>query len=262
MADLTRVDLLERRLEDQSRHWDHLFGEIGPLDHKMKTLGATLSARIDTLGHKFDRRIEALEQKFDCRFETVDREIDDLRSELSKQFSPGTEDCSLLAAVLQRLTSGPVVESNPLWSPDGRHVAYSVNNSQIFRKPIDASTPEQILLKGDTPGNFPQSWTTDGRLMVYQRGIGQGFNDLWALPLDGDRQPKPVIETPFDSGAGDQRHACEGSAAIICRWRQPACGFCNSPGTEDCSFCARIPTMCTNPASRRRYAACSHSLAV
>jgi serine/threonine protein kinase/Tol biopolymer transport system component len=99
---------------------------------------------------------------------------------------------------LQRLTSGPGVESNPLWTADGRRVAYSVNNSQIFWKPIDASAPEQLLLKGDTPGSFPQSWTKDGRQLVYQRGIGQGFNDLWALPLDGDRQPKPVIETPFD----------------------------------------------------------------
>lgn len=62
-------------MEALSRHWDHLFGEIGRLDHK-----------IDALDQKFDRRFEAVEQRLDRRFETVDRKMDDLREELSKQF--------------------------------------------------------------------------------------------------------------------------------------------------------------------------------
>ena len=64
MADQSRLDVLEGRVEELSRHWDHLFGEIGRLDHK----------------------IDALDQKVDRRFETVDRKMDDLRGELSKQF--------------------------------------------------------------------------------------------------------------------------------------------------------------------------------
>ena len=64
MAAQSRLDVLEGRVEELSRHWDHLFGEIGRLDHK----------------------IDALDQKFDRRFETVDRKMDDLRAELSKQF--------------------------------------------------------------------------------------------------------------------------------------------------------------------------------
>ena len=99
---------------------------------------------------------------------------------------------------LVRFTSGPGVESIPLWTPDGTRVAYSVNNSQIFWKPIDASAPEEVLIKGDAPGNFPQSWTKDGRLLLFQRGIGQGFNDLWVLPVDGDKQPRTAVATPFD----------------------------------------------------------------
>ncbi len=64
MAEQSRLDVLEGRVEELSRHWDHLFGEIGRLD----------------------RKIDALDQKFDRRFETVDRKMDDLRAELSKQF--------------------------------------------------------------------------------------------------------------------------------------------------------------------------------
>jgi hypothetical protein len=75
MADQSRLDVLEGRVDELSRHWDRLFGEIGRLNHKIDALGGALSARID-----------ALDQKFDRRFETVDRKMDDLRAELSRQF--------------------------------------------------------------------------------------------------------------------------------------------------------------------------------
>ena len=75
MADESRLDVLEGRVEELSRHWDHLFGEIRRLDQKIDTLGGALSARIDVLDQKFDRR-----------FEAVDRQFIDLRGELSKQF--------------------------------------------------------------------------------------------------------------------------------------------------------------------------------
>ena len=75
MAEQSRLDIVEGRVEELSRHWDRLFGEIGRLDHKIDTVGGTLSARID-----------ALDQKVDRRFEVVDRKMDDLRAELSKQF--------------------------------------------------------------------------------------------------------------------------------------------------------------------------------
>jgi predicted RNase H-like nuclease (RuvC/YqgF family) len=86
MAEQARLDVLEGRVEELSRHWDHLFAEIGRLDHKIETLAGVLSARIDALDQKFDRRVEALEQKFDRRFEAVDRQFLDLRAELSNQF--------------------------------------------------------------------------------------------------------------------------------------------------------------------------------
>ena len=71
----SRLDVLEGRVGELSRHWDRLFGETGRLDRK-----------IDALDEKFDRRFESLEQRVDRRFETVDRKMDDLQRELSKQF--------------------------------------------------------------------------------------------------------------------------------------------------------------------------------
>jgi RecB family exonuclease len=92
--------VLEGRVEEQSRNWDRLFGEIGRLDLKIDALSARLDARIDAVEQKLDRRIDAVDQKFD-------RKIDELRADLSKQFRwtigvMVTLSMGLLAAILTR----------------------------------------------------------------------------------------------------------------------------------------------------------------
>jgi hypothetical protein len=93
MLDQSRLDVLEGRVEEQSRNWDRLFSEVGRLDQKIDTLGATLSAR-------FDARIDSSDHKFD-------RKIDDVRADLMKQFRwtigvMVTLSMGLLAAILTR----------------------------------------------------------------------------------------------------------------------------------------------------------------
>ena len=82
MAEQPRLEVLEGRVEELSRHWDHLFGEIGRIDRKVDALEQKFDRRFEAV----DRRFDAVDQKFDRLFETVDRKMDDLRAELSKQF--------------------------------------------------------------------------------------------------------------------------------------------------------------------------------
>ena len=94
MPNDSRLDVMEGRVEELSRHWDRLFGEIGRLDHKIDTLGIALSARIDALDQTLDRGFEAIDRRFDAidrrfdgvdgRFETIDRrfELIDRRFEM------------------------------------------------------------------------------------------------------------------------------------------------------------------------------------
>ena len=77
MSEQSRLDVLEGRVEELSRHWDHLFGEIGRLDHRIETLRGRARG---VERSKFDRRFEAvdrrstqLDQKFDRRFDAVDQ---------------------------------------------------------------------------------------------------------------------------------------------------------------------------------------------
>jgi hypothetical protein len=89
MPDQSRLDFLEGRVEEQSRNWDRLFGEVGRLDQKIDALSARLDTKIDGVDHKFDRK------------------IDELRADLMKQFrwTVGvmvTLSTGLLAAILAR----------------------------------------------------------------------------------------------------------------------------------------------------------------
>jgi hypothetical protein len=89
MVESSRLDVIEGRVEELSRHWDRVFADIGRLDHKIDSLAIVMAARIDALDQKFGSRFEAVDRRFesvDRRFEAVDRQFVDLRAELAKQF--------------------------------------------------------------------------------------------------------------------------------------------------------------------------------
>jgi Tol biopolymer transport system component len=46
-------------------------------------------------------------------------------------------------------------------------------------------------------GGSPISWSPDGRFVLYARGTTPQTNDLWVLPLFGDRKPFPLVQAPF-----------------------------------------------------------------
>jgi dipeptidyl aminopeptidase/acylaminoacyl peptidase len=50
-----------------------------------------------------------------------------------------------------------------------------------------------------TPENkVPQDVSPDGRTLLYSVLSQKTGGDLWALPLDGDKKPFPVLQTAFD----------------------------------------------------------------
>ncbi len=83
MADQSRLDFLEGRVEEQSRNWERLFAEFGRVDQRLDALGIGLSSRIDAVDQALSNRIDALDHKFDSK---IDSRIDGLRAELATQF--------------------------------------------------------------------------------------------------------------------------------------------------------------------------------
>jgi TolB protein len=80
---------------------------------------------------------------------------------------------------LTRRTAGE--ETDPVWSPDGRYLAYLVDQRVRVRELT--SGDERELTPLGTADHEP-AWSPDGRWLAVSRVRGHA-SDLWALPLDG-----------------------------------------------------------------------------
>ena len=96
------------------------------------------------------------------------------------------------------------INSAPTWSPDGKRIAFrSFRNEKnnIYVTPIDGSAPAQLLLTRDTNVN-PNSWTPDGKALLYTQTETDGRSHVWVAPVSGtgaDGQPQEFLRTPLFS---------------------------------------------------------------
>ncbi len=119
--------------------------------------------------------------------------------------SPATSDIwviDLARKTQTRITFGPGSNRLPVWWPDGRSIVFGSNRDggyAIYRRAADGSGADEKVL--ETPGSElePYSVSPDGRYIAYQFfGSKANANDVWALPMFGDRKPFPVVSTPFN----------------------------------------------------------------
>jgi serine/threonine protein kinase/Tol biopolymer transport system component len=99
---------------------------------------------------------------------------------------------------MSRLTFDPTQDnSSPIWSPDGSSIAYtSLRNGKrgVYKKPAAGTGAEEMLLEPSDDYPVPFSWSPDGKFLVYTKRVKDNGEDIWAIPLAGDRKPIPIVE--------------------------------------------------------------------
>ena len=103
---------------------------------------------------------------------------------------------------LTRLTFGGTVNQAPVWSPDGKRVAFQSNREgplNVFSQLADGSGGlERLTTSEYSPA--PHSWSSDGQLLAYIDVTPATGWDIWVLRLS-DHKAQPFLQTEFNESA-------------------------------------------------------------
>ncbi len=101
--------------------------------------------------------------------------------------------------VSTRFTFEKERDFSPVWSPDGRRIAYSHANKAAWDLYVKdaAGTGEPELLIESAENKFATDWTKDGKYLIYaSAGKDTGW-DTYALPMTGEKKPIALVKTRF-----------------------------------------------------------------
>jgi DNA-binding winged helix-turn-helix (wHTH) protein/Tol biopolymer transport system component len=99
-----------------------------------------------------------------------------------------------------RITFDARLEGQPVWYPDGQRIVFGASGTigALFDQPIGGGHETRLLLESPQH-EIPESVSPDGRLLLYTvANLGATRNDIWVLPLTGERIPFPLISRDFD----------------------------------------------------------------
>jgi len=106
----------------------------------------------------------------------------------------------LARGTASRFTFESVRPDHPIWSADGKWVAYTQvggGGGDLYRKMANGVGGEEVLLKSVGP-RIPTSWSPDGRFLLSTYTEPQTGSDVWVVPLDGGAKAIRILGSAFN----------------------------------------------------------------
>jgi len=92
----------------------------------------------------------------------------------------------------------------PIWTPKGDRVTFRSGRTtplSLWWTTADRSGGDERLTSVEGPMQNPESWSPDGRTLLFTQRTSDAGGDIFSLSLDGDRRPRPLVQTKFDEGS-------------------------------------------------------------
>ncbi|HEV8241436.1 MAG TPA: protein kinase [Thermoanaerobaculia bacterium] len=109
----------------------------------------------------------------------------------------GSKDSSTAGST--RLTFNRWNDIYPVWSPDGRRIAFTSDRDgryNLYEKAANGSGEETRLLRSDL-WDFPEDWSRDGKQLAFTRRDPRTKSDVWVLAMP-QRLPRVLLRSEAD----------------------------------------------------------------
>lgn len=116
---------------------------------------------------------------------------------------------------LRRLTETPFAETSPVWSPDGREVAFLRGDQGVFVISVLGGSERKVAGSGSALG-----WTPDGRALLVRDRTTDKPHGIFKLDLESGRRQQ-ITQAP--SGIGDWTFdvSPDGQTLAFVRYERP-----------------------------------------